>query len=220
VDDLIFRDLGEQPYLHILQAMQKFIQEKNRLSETLDEIWFCEHPPVFTYGKFTDLSHILNPQNIPVIEADRGGQVTYHGPGQLMIYTLIDLKKRKIGVKAWVHQIEEWVIQLLGHFGLEATREPGKPGIYIPQKNTLPKICSIGLKVREGLCYHGAALNLEMDLSPFSQINPCGYPNQPIIDLSRLVFKNNLRSQVTEILMELIAKTTLSTRQNLRKIFN
>lgn len=198
IPDLIFKNLGQQDYAKTLLAMQNFTEERIALTRNLskniappvsqeaapkisDEIWFCEHPAVFTYGKFGDLSHILNAKNIPVIPTDRGGQVTYHGPGQLMIYTLINLKQRKIGVKAWVTQLEEWIIQLLKQFNLTGEREPGKPGIYINHR----KICSIGLKIKNGCCYHGAALNIDMDLSPFTQINPCGYAGQPITDLVR-----------------------------------
>ena len=195
IPDLVFKNLGQQDYAKTLLAMQNFTEERIALDRNLskniaqhafqnkisDEIWFCEHPAVFTYGKFGDLSHILNAQNIPVIPTDRGGQVTYHGPGQLMIYTLINLKQRKIGVKAWVTQLEEWIIQLLKQFNLTGEREPGKPGIYINHR----KICSLGLKIKNGCCYHGAALNIDMDLSPFTQINPCGYAGQPITDLVR-----------------------------------
>ena len=179
MDDLIFKNLGMQPYLQTLDAMKQFTEK--RTSKTSDEIWLCEHPPVFTTGRFGDLSHVLNAKDIPVISTDRGGQITYHGPGQLMIYTLINLKNRKISIREWVFQLEKWILQLLQEFGLEGQRVEGKPGIYLGNH----KICSLGLRVTRGCTYHGAALNVDMDLSPFSQINPCGYPNQPVTDLKR-----------------------------------
>ncbi len=203
---LIYKNIGIQNYLETLQAMQIFTQKRTPL--TPDEIWFCEHPPVFTYGKFGDLSHILNSENIPVIPTDRGGQVTYHGPGQLMIYMLIDLRRRKIGIKRWVEYIESWIIELLKNFNIQAARIPEKPGVYIQNQ----KICSIGLRITQGCCYHGAAFNFDMDLRPFTQINPCGYPNQPITDLLKLIpLKKPVLTQ-EEIILKL--KSIISTSLN------
>jgi lipoyl(octanoyl) transferase len=195
-DDIIYKNLGNLNYSEALDAMRVFTHKRTAL--TPDEIWFCEHPPVFTYGKFGDLSHILNPQDIPVIPTDRGGQVTYHGPGQLMIYMLIDLRRRKIGIKQWVSFIENLILLLLKDFDISGERIPEKPGIYVENQ----KICSIGLRVTHGCCYHGAALNLDMDLGPFTQINPCGYPNQPITDLARLLDDTERATLSTEIIIQ------------------
>ncbi len=200
MDDLIFKDLGLQDYSLMQQAMKQFT--KDRRTKTKDEIWFCEHPSVFTYGKFADLSHLLEAKAIPVVATDRGGQITYHGPGQLMIYTLIDLRRRKLSIRSWVHHLEAWMVKILEHYDLVGQRIAGRPGIYLGDQ----KIASIGLRVTRGCTYHGAALNVDMDLSPFQQINPCGYPNQAMTDLRRALNEKSSkpysREKVIQVCMD------------------
>lgn len=166
---VIVKSIGRQDYLTVWQAMQQFTQQRDE--KTTDEIWFLEHDPVFTQGQNGKAEHLLNPGNIPVVQTDRGGQVTYHGPGQLMVYTLIDIKRKKLNIREFVTALEQTVIDLLAaqHISAEAKREA--PGVYVGDK----KICSIGLRVRRGYAYHGIAFNINMDLEPFSRINPCGF---------------------------------------------
>ena len=164
--------LGLVSYSDTLQNMQTFTQ--TRTPETPDEIWILEHPPVFTLGRHADPAHLLQTDpNIPIIKTDRGGQITYHGPGQLIIYFLLDLKKLKMGPKELVFHIEKSVINLLARYQIQAQTICGAPGIYIGPK----KIASLGLRITHGFCYHGLSLNTQMDLSPFKLINPCGYQN-------------------------------------------
>lgn len=167
---VIVRSLGLQNYSTTWQAMKDFTNL--RTSETLDEIWMLEHPPVFTQGQSGKPEHILNPGDIPIIQIDRGGQVTYHGPGQLVLYTLVDVKRKKLNIRQLVTHLEKSVIDLLQAHGILAEAKCSAPGVYIQEK----KICSVGLRIRRGCSYHGLAFNVDMDLSPFSRINPCGYP--------------------------------------------
>ncbi|MBN2690056.1 MAG: lipoyl(octanoyl) transferase LipB [Gammaproteobacteria bacterium] len=158
-------------YQVIWQQMRDFTL--NRTPETPDEIWSLQHHPVFTQGQAGKKEHILNPGDIPIVQTDRGGQVTYHGPGQLIIYPLIDIRRRKIGVKQFVNLLEQGVINTLKEYKIEAYAREDAPGVYVDQA----KICSIGLKITRGATYHGIALNIDMDLEPFSRINPCGFKN-------------------------------------------
>jgi lipoyl(octanoyl) transferase len=158
-----------QPYEAIFEAMQR--QTLARTTESFDEIWLLEHSPVFTQGMAGKKEHVLNPHTIPVIQTDRGGQVTYHGPGQLILYALIDLRRKKIAIRNFVTQLETTVIHLLAMYGIQSNSKTDAPGIYIHDA----KICSIGLKVKHGCSYHGIALNIDMDLTPFTFINPCGF---------------------------------------------
>lgn len=154
--------------------MQRFTAERDAL--TPDEIWLVEHPPVYTLGQAGKPEHLLNPGNIPVVQTDRGGQVTYHGPGQVMAYVLMDLKRANRFIKAMVSQLEDAAIDTLASYGLtQACRQEGAPGVYVPGAQGLAKIAALGIKVRNGYTYHGMALNVAMDLSPFNGINPCGY---------------------------------------------
>jgi lipoyl(octanoyl) transferase len=147
-----------------------------RTAATPDEVWLVEHSPVYTLGQAGKPEHLLNPSNIPVIHTDRGGQVTYHGPGQIMAYVLMDLKRSGLFIKALVNQLEESIIATLQSYGIDnACRKPGAPGVYVPGRTDLAKIAALGLKVRNGCTYHGLALNLSMDLTPYDGINPCGY---------------------------------------------
>jgi len=167
--------------------MQAFTEA--RTPETPDEIWLVEHEPVYTLGQASKPEHLLNPGNIPVVQTDRGGQVTYHGPGQVMAYILADLRRSGRFIKAMVHQIEQATIETLKLYGIEdACRQKGAPGVYVPMGgnlDNLAKIAALGIKVRNGCTYHGMALNVDMDLTPFDGINPCGYAGLQTICLSQ-----------------------------------
>lgn len=169
VSTLNLRWQGRQDYATCWLAMQQFTQHRH--AETPDEIWLVEHHPVFTQGQNGKAEHILDPGNIPVVQTDRGGQVTYHGPGQLMIYTLIDLKRKRLNVREFVTLLEQAAIQLLADAGISAQAKCKAPGVYVAEK----KISSIGLRVRRGCTYHGMAFNVCLDLTPFDRINPCGF---------------------------------------------
>jgi len=174
-EQLIIRELGVQDYTTVWQAMQQFTDQRN--SNTADELWLLEHPAVFTQGQAGKEEHLLFPGDIPVVKVDRGGQVTYHGPGQLMVYVLLDLKRRNMGVRQLVTLLEQVLIQLLTPYGINAYAKPDAPGVYVDGG----KIASLGLRVRKGCTFHGMALNVNMDLSPFSRINPCGYAGLQMI---------------------------------------
>ncbi len=177
---LTVRRLGRRDYEPLWQAMQRHTDERDE--DTGDEIWFTEHPPVFTLGLAGSREHVLAPGDIPVVHIDRGGQVTYHGPGQLMIYPLIDIRRAGIGVRRLVCALETAVIRMVAAFGIEAAGRRDAPGVYVDGR----KLASIGLRIRRGASYHGMALNVDMDLEPFSRINPCGYQGLEMTDLARL----------------------------------
>ena len=168
---LTVRMLGEQPYAETWEAMKVFTAERG--PDTVDELWFLEHPRVYTQGQAGKAEHILAPGDIPVILVDRGGQVTYHGPGQLVVYLLLDLTRRKLGVRALVDAIEQAIVQCLDGLGIQAAPRPDAPGVHVGEA----KIASLGLRVRRGCSFHGLALNVDMDMEPFTRINPCGYAN-------------------------------------------
>jgi lipoyl(octanoyl) transferase len=179
-------------YAQVWQAMRDFTEARD--GATPDRIWLVEHDPVYTLGQAGKPEHILNSGGIPVVHCDRGGQVTYHGPGQVVVYCLVDLRRMKIFVKEYVALLEDVLIQVLAELGLEgACRKPGAPGVYVPyasleaQKERAPgelaKIAALGIKIRNGCAYHGLALNVDMDLSPFLGINPCGYEGLKTVDL-------------------------------------
>ncbi|AJJ64425.1 lipoyl(octanoyl) transferase [Yersinia aldovae 670-83] len=178
---IILRQLGLQPYAPVSQAMHNFTEF--RTDATPDEIWLVEHQHVFTQGQAGKAEHVLMPGDIPVIQSDRGGQVTYHGPGQQVMYIMIDLKRAKLGVRQLVTAIENTVIQTLAHFGIDSQARPDAPGVYVGQQ----KICSLGLRIRRGCSFHGLALNIDMDLEPFQRINPCGYAGMQMTQVSTLV---------------------------------
>lgn len=167
------RHLGRADYPSTWQAMKDFTAA--RTPDTPDEFWLLEHDPVFTLGLAGRREHLLRDIGIPVIATDRGGQVTYHGPGQVVIYLLIDLRRRHLGIREAVQRIEQGVIDLLAEHGIAAHRRAGAPGVYVERQGGEAKIASLGLKVRNHCTYHGVALNADMDLSPFAAINPCGY---------------------------------------------
>ncbi len=165
---------GLSDYQTVWQAMQQFTAD--RTPDTADEIWLVEHHPVYTQGQAGKPEHLLNAGNIPVVKTDRGGQITYHGPGQVMAYVLMDLKRAGIFIKEMVNQLEESTIVTLAEFGItHACRKSGAPGVYVPGLTDLAKIAALGIKVRNGCTYHGMSLNVDMDLDPFDGINPCGY---------------------------------------------
>lgn len=179
-DTLHIRWLAQQDYLSTWQAMKDFTDQ--RTEETLDEIWLLEHEPVFTQGQNGKPEHVLNPGNIPIVQTDRGGQVTYHGPGQLMIYTLIDLKRKHLNVRELVNRLEQSIVDLLNEYGIKAAANPDAPGVYVDGK----KIASIGLRIRRGYSYHGVAFNIFMDLEPFQRINPCGFSSMQMTQFADL----------------------------------
>lgn len=175
--DLIVRRPGLVEYAPTLAAMRAFTDA--RTPDTADELWLLQHPRVFTQGQAGKAEHVLAPGDIPVIQVDRGGQVTYHGPGQWVVYLLIDLRRRSLGVRDLVDLIEHSVIELLAQYGIAAAGQPGAPGVYVGGE----KIASLGLRVRKGCSYHGLALNVDMDLEPFRRINPCGHAGLRVTSL-------------------------------------
>ncbi len=177
---LVVRDLGLRDYQPVFEAMKVFTTARDE--STPDELWLLEHPPVFTQGLNGKPEHLLAPGDIPVIAVDRGGQVTYHGPGQAVCYCLLDLRRARLGVRELVTLLEQTVIGLLRDYDITAHARPEAPGVYVGGR----KIASLGLRVRRGCCYHGLSFNVAMDLQPFSRINPCGYPGLQVTQLSAL----------------------------------
>lgn len=172
--------LGRQDYLRVWENMQRFTATRD--AETADNFWVVEHPPVFTLGQAGKSEHILDPGEIPVVKVDRGGQVTYHGPGQLVVYLLIEMKRYRIGVRQLVSAIENAIIELLARYAIEANARAEAPGVYVDDA----KIASLGLKIRKGCSYHGLALNVNPDLEPFTRINPCGHKGLEVTSLAQL----------------------------------
>jgi len=185
-DTLVVRQLNQTDYTTVWHAMQEFTD--NRHNETADEIWLVEHPAVFTQGQAGKEEHILCNSDIPIVKVDRGGQVTYHGPGQQVLYVLINLRRRKIGVRQLVTLIEDAIIGSLNDYGITAKAKADAPGVYINNK----KVASLGLRVRKGCSFHGLALNVNMDLSPFLLINPCGYAGLEMVQTSTLGGPTNI----------------------------
>ena len=179
--ELVLRELGLVDYQSTLAAMQQFTD--NRTAATPDELWLLQHPPVFTQGQAGKAEHVLAPGDIPVIQVDRGGQVTYHGPGQWVLYLLLDLRRHHLGVRDLVDLIERSVQQLLQRYGISAAAQPGAPGVYVAGD----KIASLGLRVRRGCSYHGLSLNVDMDLEPFQRINPCGFRDLQVTSMCQLL---------------------------------
>jgi lipoyl(octanoyl) transferase len=167
-------------YEPVWREMQAFTDSRDK--QTPDQLWLVQHPPVFTQGQAGKAEHVLAPGDIPVIQVDRGGQVTYHGPGQIVAYPLVDIRRKGIGVREFVNRIEESIISVLSHYGVEGQRVAGAPGIYIDGN----KVASLGLRVRRGCTFHGLAFNIDMDLEPFHRINPCGYAGLQVTQLSDL----------------------------------
>lgn len=177
---IVVRSLGRRDYEPLWRDMQEFTERRN--DETPDELWFTEHPAVFTLGLNADRAHLLAPGDIPVVQVDRGGQVTYHGPGQLMIYPLVDLRRAGLGVRTLVCALEQAIVDLAAEFGIQATGRRDAPGVY----TAAGKIASVGLRIRRGASFHGMALNVDVDLEPFSRINPCGFSDLKVTSLRQL----------------------------------
>jgi len=194
----VVHTLGLVEYRLTWEAMKRFTAE--RTAETRDEIWLAQHPPVYTQGQAGKPEHLLHPGTIPVVRTDRGGQITYHGPGQIVAYLLLDLRRWKINVRELVRLMEQAVINLLGEFGVAAQGREDAPGVYVGGA----KIAALGLKIRNGCCYHGLALNVDMDLAPFSAINPCGYAGLRVTQCRELGIAaplNELQAQLTQNLV-------------------
>ena len=198
MSELVVRELGRQVYEPVWRAMQEFTN--TRTESTPDEIWFCDHDSVFTLGLNTKPEHLLAPGDIPVIQIDRGGQVTYHGPGQLMIYPLIDLRRAGLGVRDLVTALEQSVVDLAADYGVEAASRCDAPGVYIDGV----KLASVGLRIRRGSSFHGMALNVDVDLEPFSRINPCGFKDLQLTDLAHLGADNDLAAVRDKLLPHLL----------------
>ena len=195
LEDLTFKSLGVVNYHEALDLMRSHIQQ----ADFNNEIWLLEHPSIFTLGTAADQNHILDAKDIPVVQSDRGGEVTYHGPGQLVIYFLLDVKKLNFGPKKLVSTIQEFVKDLLADLSIDCNFVEGAPGVYVNQK----KIASIGLRISKGKSYHGISINFDMDLSPFKQINPCGYEGLEVTqikDLNKHVSKLQLEKMVINLL--------------------
>ena len=194
-ENLTFKSLGLRDYDDTWQSMKSHIREE----DFKNEIWFIEHPPVFTLGTAGDQKHILNPKDIPVVQSDRGGEVTYHGPGQLVIYFMIDVKKSKLGPKTLVKSLQEFTKSLLKECSIESQFIDGAPGVYVNNK----KIASIGLRISKGKTYHGISINVDMDLTPFSYINPCGYEGLEVTQIKELNDKVTIKD-VERLAIELL----------------
>jgi lipoyl(octanoyl) transferase len=179
--ELVLRELGLVDYQPTLDAMRQLTDA--RTPDSPDELWLLQHPPVFTQGQAGRAEHVLTPGDIPVIQVDRGGQVTYHGPGQWVLYILVDMRRRQLGVRDLVNLIECSIVQLLDEYGIVASAKPDAPGVYVADE----KIAALGLRVRRGCSYHGLALNVDMDLEPFGRINPCGYAGLQVTSRARLL---------------------------------
>nr|WP_269435316.1 lipoyl(octanoyl) transferase LipB [Pseudoalteromonas sp. NZS71_1] len=197
---MIVRQLGRQRYMPIWQKMQDFTDTRDE--NTPDEIWLVEHESVFTQGQAGKDEHLLAPGDIEVIKVDRGGQVTYHGPGQQMMYVLFNLRRLKIGVRELVTWLEECIIESLAEYGIEAYAKADAPGVYVNDS----KIASLGLRVRRGCSFHGLALNVNMDLSPFLRINPCGYAGMNMVQTRELDGPQNLESAGEGLVKHMIKK--------------
>ncbi len=193
------RRLGLADYEPTWRAMREYTAKRDRA--TPDEIWLLEHPPVFTLGMGGDARHLLRETGIALVRIDRGGQITYHGPGQLVAYLLLDLARRGLGVRELVRRIENAVIALLAGYGIEGTRRERAPGVYVGEA----KIAALGLRIRRGCCYHGLALNADMDLAPFAAIDPCGYPGLAVTQLRDLGVRGSL-AEIGEALVQALQR--------------
>jgi lipoyl(octanoyl) transferase len=189
---LTIRHLGLMDYAPVWREMQTFTESRH--ANTTDELWFLEHPPVFTLGRNGKQEHLHKTGDIPVIPVDRGGQVTYHGPGQLIVYPLLNIKQRQLGVQSLVRMLEQSVIDLLADYSLSAERREKAPGVYIDNR----KLAALGLRIRKGCSFHGLSLNVDMDLSPFSMIDPCGYSGLEVTQLKDLGINDSMETISTQ----------------------
>lgn len=207
----IIRELGITNYQDTWQEMLNFTANRN--DDTLDEIWFLQHHPVYTLGQAGKSEHIFHKGQIPIVQTDRGGQVTYHGPGQLIVYFLLDCKKNQIGVRQLVDGIENLTIEVLNHFAINAHKKCGAPGVYVNDA----KIASLGLRIKNNCSYHGLAINIDMDLQPFRDINPCGYKEMQMTQTCQLnpaASLNAIQQQITQRLFNHIQDDRLFKAQN------
>lgn len=199
--ELVLRELGLAEYQPTLDAMRTFTDSRD--ADTPDELWLLQHPRVFTQGQAGKAEHVLAPGDIPVIQVDRGGQVTYHGPGQWLIYLLVDLRRSQLGVRDLVTLIERSIVQLLAEYDIDSRPRPDAPGVYVEGD----KIAALGLRVRRGCSYHGLSLNVDMDLEPFQRINPCGYQGLQVTSMARLLPDQALDiNQVGQRLLAVVAR--------------
>ena len=199
----IIKYLGVKDYAEVQSQMQQFNEQRDE--NTADEIWFLQHPPVFTLGTNSKREHLLNPENIPVVQSDRGGQVTYHAPGQLIAYVLIDVKRKKMGVRKLVTALEIAVIKFLAKLGIEANADPKAPGVYVQGE----KIAALGLRVKQGGCYHGLSLNVDMNLADFDRINPCGYAGLQVTSLKKLGVNMGVQQATWKLMNELCVQLNI-----------
>lgn len=206
------RRLGRVPFEPTWKKMQAFTDTRN--GDTADEVWLLEHDPVFTLGLAGKREHLLAPGDIPVVHIDRGGQVTYHGPGQLVVYPLLDLRRRHLGPRALVSALEQATVDALAEWNITAHARPDAPGVYVEEK----KIASIGLRVRRGASYHGIAINVNMDLEPFTRINPCGYAGLEMTQLSELSGPSDLDNAADIFLRHFVTQIENSTHRNVESI--
>ena len=197
VDGIEVRTLGPADYEPTWRAMQAFTAA--RVATSRDEIWLTEHPPIYTLGLAGRREHLLRDNGIPALKVDRGGQITYHGPGQLVAYTLIDLKRARLGIRDMVRRLESAVIEWLDSLGISAYGKPSAPGVYLLTGGVEAKIAALGLKVRNGCTYHGLAVNIAMDLRPFADIDPCGYPGLAVTQLADLGIARTVAAAGTEL---------------------
>ena len=204
--DTLVRDLGQTQYEVVFDAMRQFTQQRDR--DETDQIWLTEHLPVFTQGQAGKPEHLLAPADVPVVQSDRGGQVTYHGPGQITAYLLPDLRRKKIGVRDLVTGIEMAIQQVLQQSGIASELRPKAPGVYVGSQ----KIAQLGLRVRRGCCYHGLSLNVDMNLEPFSRINPCGLTDITTTHMAAFgaISMNEVKSQLLQALAQALALTLTS----------
>ena len=212
VDDatgFVLRTLGRSDYERCWRAMQAWTDA--RRDDTPDELWITEHPPVYTLGLAGRREHLLREGAIPAFKVDRGGQVTYHGPGQLVVYVMVDLRRRKLGVRDLVRRLEAAVVEWLGSSGISAYGKPSAPGVYVLRDGVEAKIAALGLKVRNGCTYHGIAVNVAMDLSPFADIDPCGYPGLAVTQLADLGVATTV-GRAGETLAPILAATIAERR--------
>jgi lipoyl(octanoyl) transferase len=197
---LTIRLLGRQDYQPVWQAMHDFTD--TRTDETTDEVWIVEHNPVFTQGQAGKAEHLLETGDIPVVQSDRGGQVTYHGPGQLVVYFLLNLRRKDMGVRELVTHIETIIINTLKQYAINSAAKPDAPGVYVDGK----KVASLGLRIRKGCSFHGLALNVNMDLSPFLRINPCGYQGMEMVQVSQLGGPQDIDKVAQDLLQQLTSQ--------------
>ena len=198
---LVVKNLGEKPYAETWQAMKSFTDSRDECAA--DEFWFVQHPPVYTLGQAGKVEHLLRPGDIPIVHSDRGGQVTYHGPGQLVCYLLLDIRRLQLGVRDLGTAIEQSIVQLINSYGVAAEAKPEAPGVYVDGR----KLAALGLRIRKGRSYHGLSLNVDMDLGPFSNINPCGIEGLEVVDMKRLGIDRpmaKIMEELTDILVQQI----------------